>query len=201
VFCWGFLFSHLAIIVLTINQVLWLKFLSFHRITYSPPPSRCSQQSGAPADRWSSPRVARRLCGRPLALATVGSPDSPVHHRTVRWIIATSPFPFPESDEFVADDSLDSPVHHRTVRWIIATSPFPFPESDEFVADDSPDSLVHHRTVRWFLAVRHRRFPRAALSPETSLAHRIVRCARLNWIWLHRARSFWFLFSLFLALR
>jgi hypothetical protein len=39
---------------------------------------------GAPADRWSSPRVARRLRDRPLALATVGSPDSPVHHRTVR---------------------------------------------------------------------------------------------------------------------
>jgi hypothetical protein len=40
--------------------------------------------SGAPTDRWSSPRVARRLRGRPLALATVGSPNSPVHHRTVR---------------------------------------------------------------------------------------------------------------------
>jgi hypothetical protein len=40
--------------------------------------------SGAPADRWSSPHVAGRFCGRPLALATVDSPDSPVHHRTVR---------------------------------------------------------------------------------------------------------------------
>jgi hypothetical protein len=32
--------------VLTINQVLWLKFFKFHRITYSPPPppSRCSHQ-------------------------------------------------------------------------------------------------------------------------------------------------------------
>jgi hypothetical protein len=40
--------------------------------------------SGAPADRWSSPCVARILRDRPLALATVGSPDSPVHHRTVR---------------------------------------------------------------------------------------------------------------------
>jgi hypothetical protein len=30
------------------------------------------------------PRVARGLRGRPLALATVRSPDSPVHHRTVR---------------------------------------------------------------------------------------------------------------------
>ena len=30
------------------------------------------------------PRVARRFRGRPLALATIGSPDSPVHHWTVR---------------------------------------------------------------------------------------------------------------------
>jgi hypothetical protein len=30
------------------------------------------------------PRVARGSRGRPLALATVGSPDSPVHHRTVQ---------------------------------------------------------------------------------------------------------------------
>jgi hypothetical protein len=88
------------------------------------------------------PRVARRSRGRPLALATVGSPDSSVHHRTVRWIIATSPFLFPESDEFAADDSPDSPVHHRTVRWII---------------------VVHRRQL-----------PRAAFSPETSLAHRTL---------------------------
>jgi hypothetical protein len=51
-------------------------------------------QSGAPDDRWSSPRVARRLRDWPLALETVGSPDSPVRHRTVRWIIATSPLCF-----------------------------------------------------------------------------------------------------------
>jgi hypothetical protein len=38
-----------------------------------------------PADRWCD-HVSRelRLHGRPLALATVGSPDSPVHHRTIR---------------------------------------------------------------------------------------------------------------------
>jgi hypothetical protein len=35
-------------------------------------------QSGAPSDRWLLPRVARELCGRPLARPTVGSPDSPV---------------------------------------------------------------------------------------------------------------------------
>jgi hypothetical protein len=35
----------LAIPVLTLNKFLWLKFLKFYRITYSPPPSRCSQGS------------------------------------------------------------------------------------------------------------------------------------------------------------
>jgi hypothetical protein len=40
-------------------------------------------QSGAPSDRWRLPRVARGFRGRPLARPTVGSPDSPVHHRTL----------------------------------------------------------------------------------------------------------------------
>ena len=40
--------------------------------------------SGATSDRWLLPRVTRGFCGRPLARPTVGSPDSPVHHRTVR---------------------------------------------------------------------------------------------------------------------
>jgi hypothetical protein len=53
--------------------------------------------SGAPADRWRGPRVARGLRGRPLrwrplahrtVWCTTGQsgapPDSPVHHRTVR---------------------------------------------------------------------------------------------------------------------
>jgi hypothetical protein len=40
--------------------------------------------SGAPYQPLARPRVARRLRGRPLAQSTVGSPDSPVHHRTVR---------------------------------------------------------------------------------------------------------------------
>src|SRR5688572_21407558 len=47
-------------------------------------------QSGAPFRPLARPRVARGFYGRPLALPTVGSPDSPVHtgqsgaHRTVR---------------------------------------------------------------------------------------------------------------------
>jgi hypothetical protein len=39
--------------------------------------------SGAPIRLLARPRVARGLRGRPLAQPTVGSPDSPVHHRTV----------------------------------------------------------------------------------------------------------------------
>jgi hypothetical protein len=41
-------------------------------------------QSGAPFWLLALPRVARGLRGRPLAWPTVGSPDSAVHHRTVR---------------------------------------------------------------------------------------------------------------------
>ena len=41
-------------------------------------------QSGAPCRPLARPRVTRGLRGRPLAQLTVGSPDSPVPHRTVR---------------------------------------------------------------------------------------------------------------------
>jgi hypothetical protein len=39
--------------------------------------------SVCPTDRCCGPRVARGLRSRPLATSAVGSPDSPVHHRTV----------------------------------------------------------------------------------------------------------------------
>jgi hypothetical protein len=38
----------------------------------------------------------------------------------------------------------------------------------------SPDSPVHHQTVRWIIAVRRQILPRAACSPELSLAHRTL---------------------------
>jgi hypothetical protein len=41
-------------------------------------------QSGAPIRPLALPRVTRGLRGRPLARPTVGSPDSAVHHQTVR---------------------------------------------------------------------------------------------------------------------
>jgi hypothetical protein len=98
--------------------------------------------SGAPADRWSSPRVARRLCGRPLVQATVGSPDSAVHHRTFLWIIATSPFCFSRGRRvrrrWLTGQSgapPDSPV-------IFSRTPPSSPESGEFTRTG-----LAHRTL------------------------------------------------------
>jgi hypothetical protein len=95
--------------------------------------------SGAPKRPLELATCRTLITWTTIAAGAVGSPDSPVHHRTVRWIIATSPFSFPESDEFVADDSLDSLVHHWTVRWIIAVRLHRFPRA----ANSSSASLGH----------------------------------------------------------
>jgi hypothetical protein len=55
-----------------------------------------TEQFGVPTDRWSSPRVARRLRGRSLALTTVGSLDSLVN-------FSRTPPSIPESDIFIGD--------------------------------------------------------------------------------------------------
>jgi hypothetical protein len=57
-------------------------------------------QSGAPIRPLAQPRVTRGLRGRPLERPTVGSPDSPVHHRTVRWFLAVRCWWNPESGQF-----------------------------------------------------------------------------------------------------
>jgi hypothetical protein len=41
-------------------------------------------RSGVPCRPLARPRVARRLRGRPFVQSTVGSQDSPVHHRIVQ---------------------------------------------------------------------------------------------------------------------
>jgi hypothetical protein len=53
-------------------------------------------QSDVPNRPLAWPRIARRLRGRPLALAAVGSPDSPVNY-------SRTPSSKPESGEFTAD--------------------------------------------------------------------------------------------------
>jgi hypothetical protein len=80
-------------------------------------------QFGAPRRPLKLPRVVRRLRARPLAQTTVGSPDSPVHHRTVRWIIAVHRQTSPESGLFTgvqpgAPDTGQSGVLVRTRLWL-----------------------------------------------------------------------------------
>jgi hypothetical protein len=94
-------------------------------------------QSGAPsrplARATRRPRIARPT----VALAVVGSPDSLVHHRTVRWILVVRHWTFPESD-----DSSDSLVHHRTVRWTIVVR-----RRRVSRAAGSPWTCLAHRTL------------------------------------------------------
>jgi hypothetical protein len=99
-------------------------------------------QSGAPIWPLARPRVTRGLRGRPLAQSTVGSPDGPVHYRTVRWILVVRCWLFPESSDFAADDSPDSPVHYRTVRWFIVVRHRRDPR-----AGCSPGLVLAHQTL------------------------------------------------------
>jgi hypothetical protein len=79
----------------------------------APDTVQCTPDSPVcPTDRWREPCVARWSRGRPLAASAVDSPDILVHHWTVRWIIATSPFTFSKSNRFTVDQpgAPDSPV-------------------------------------------------------------------------------------------
>jgi hypothetical protein len=66
-------------------------------------------------DHWQSPRVARWLRCRPLVWVRQA-------HQTVRWIIATTRWVFPESGLFTRRTSLSTghcPVHLRLVQvWM-----------------------------------------------------------------------------------
>jgi hypothetical protein len=78
-------------------------------------------QSGAPCRPLvrvtRRPRIARPT----VALATVGSPDSPVHHRTVRWIIAVRRWSFPESGLFTGDQpGAPDTVRCGRLSWVFA---------------------------------------------------------------------------------
>jgi hypothetical protein len=86
-------------------------------------------RSGAPIRPLARPRVTRGLRGRPLARPTVGSPDSPVHHRTVRWILAVRRRRIPESGQLTRHQpgAPDSSVHPNcTESWLFQPSLFPF---------------------------------------------------------------------------
>ena len=68
---------------------LWARWCTGHCLVHT-------GQSGAPCRPLELPRVTRRLRSRPLALVTVGSPDSPVNY-------SRTPPSNPESSEFIGD--------------------------------------------------------------------------------------------------
>jgi hypothetical protein len=79
---------------------------------------RCPCRPLARATRH--PRIARPT----VALAAVGSPDNPVHHQTVQWIIVVRHQTFPRVASS-PEASLVHRTHHRTVRcarlsWVLA---------------------------------------------------------------------------------
>jgi hypothetical protein len=145
----------------------------------------CTGQSGAPPDRHSRCPVCDCLPNK--AQSTVAA-SGPMAHRTLsgapcRPLVRATRRPQIARPTVVLATvgSPDSPVHHRTLRWIIAVRRWFFPESGLFTGDQPG-------------------------TPDT------VRCTTIqsgvpDWteFWLHRAKSFWFLFffffSLFLALR
>jgi hypothetical protein len=60
-------------------------------------------QSSAPSRPLARATHRPRIWRPTVALAAIGSPDSPVHHRTIRWIIAVHRRRFPESGQFAGD--------------------------------------------------------------------------------------------------
>jgi hypothetical protein len=128
---------------------------------------------------WSLVRATRRSrIARPIvAQLTVGSPDSPVHHQTVRWILAVRRWSFSWERRLhrgrltgQSDAPPDSPVNY-------SRTPPSSPESGQFTLDSpgAPDT------------VRCTTGQSGAPRPSRS--------------WLYIANSFPIPFLLFLALR
>jgi hypothetical protein len=82
---------------------IWSRWRTGHCLVHT-------RQFGAPFWLLAWPRVTHRLCRRPLAQPTVGSLDSPVHHRIVRWFIAVRRRRDPR-----AGSSPDASLAHRTL--------------------------------------------------------------------------------------
>jgi hypothetical protein len=135
----------------------------------------------APRGSFYSPKVARSRW-RPTRKAILAF--CRVAHRTVRCTTgqplfmsgARSPSNSGAADRcsFVAVGTPD------TVRCPLPTVDAGYASPADCAADvalaavGSPGSPVHHQTVQWIIVVRRQTFPRAAWSPEFSLAHRTL---------------------------
>jgi hypothetical protein len=75
-------------------------------------------QFGAPCRPLARATRRSRIAWPTIVLAAVGSPDSPVHHRTVRWIIVVR-----RQILLRAACSPESNLHHRTLSGAPPDSP------------------------------------------------------------------------------
>jgi hypothetical protein len=135
----------------------------------------------APRGPFYSPKAARSRW-RPTRKAKVAF--CRVAHRTVRCTTgqplfmsgARSPSNSGVADRcrFVAVGAPDSPVPPAEPLAQATRRPQIARPTVALAAVGSSDSPVHHRTVRWIIVVRRQIFPRAACSPEFSLAHRTL---------------------------
>jgi hypothetical protein len=75
-------------------------------------------QSGAPCRPLERAKRRPRIWRPTVVLAAVGSPDTLVHHRTVRWIIVVRRRSFPESGQFAG-----AGLAHRTLSGAPPDSP------------------------------------------------------------------------------
>jgi hypothetical protein len=98
-------------------------------------------QSGAPFRPFARPRDTRGLRGRPLARPTIGSPDSPVHHRTVRWFIAVRRRSVPESGQLIS-----ASLAHRTLSGAPPDSPVHPDWAESWLLEPS----LFHLSFLWF---------------------------------------------------
>jgi hypothetical protein len=129
-----------------------------------------TRQSGAP-NRLLEQATCRELIARTtVGAGAIGSPDSPVHHQTVRWIIATSPWSFSRERRvrrgWLTEQSGAPP--NSPVNYSRTTSSTP--ESGLFTADQpsAPDTVRCARPS-WSLAAHSQVFSNSFLFFSTLL--------------------------------
>jgi hypothetical protein len=131
-------------------------------------------------------RTVRCTTGQPLFMSGARSPSYSGANDRCRFVAVGAP----NTVRCTPDSPVPLPTVMRATRrpWIARPTV-------ALAAVGSPDSPVHHRTVRWIIVVRRQILPRAACSPEFSLAHRTlsdappdssvhhrtVQCARPSW--------------------
>jgi hypothetical protein len=92
-------------------------------------------QTGVPIRPLAGATRRARIARPTVALAAIGSPDSPVHHRTVLWIIVVRRRRIPESGQFAR-----ASLAHRTLSGAPRLSSSWLNTANSFQSLSFPDS-------------------------------------------------------------